>query len=254
MDEFSKGEKKLKRHWLWGGPDYEGASFYFIKAGNNLKKEKKYKEAAESFIKSAECWLSLGLKHAAGFDYIHAANCYKNIDNRKTCEIMRTAIDKFMEDGNFSAVAKYENELAEIYEYMLLDFPQAITCYEKAAEFHYGKDYKLLSDICLIRAACLYAVIAEYEKAIKIFEDVGVSSRDVPVLKFSANDYFLKAAMCRIILGKQQCDYGDDFSSSKEGVFLDNLIGGKDVSESMKWVKLDPWKVMMIKKMKKMIV
>jgi len=48
--------------------------------------------------------------------------------------------------------------------------------------------------------AAYAAQLEQYQKAIEIYEQVGANTMDNPLLKYSAKDYFFKAALCHFIV------------------------------------------------------
>ncbi|KAM6366941.1 beta-soluble NSF attachment protein isoform 4-T8 [Alca torda] len=104
------------------------------------------------------------------------------------------------ERGRFTIAAKHHITIAEIYEAELVDIEKAIAHYEQAADYYKGEESNSSANKCLLKVAAYAAQLEQYQKAIEIYEQVGTNTMDNPLLKYSAKEYFFKAALCHFIV------------------------------------------------------
>jgi alpha-soluble NSF attachment protein len=74
--------------------------------------------------------------------------------------------------GRFTMAARYHSNIAEICESELVDFEQAITHYEQAADYYKGEDSTGSANKCLLKVAHMAAMLQQFDKAAGIFEEV----------------------------------------------------------------------------------
>ncbi|KAK6296428.1 hypothetical protein J4Q44_G00325700 [Coregonus suidteri] len=98
--------------------------------------------------------------------------------------------------GRFTIAAKHHISIAEIFETELVDIEKAIAHYEQAADYYKGEESTSSANKCLLKVATYVAQLEQYQKAIEIYEQVGTNVMDSTLLKYSAKDYFFKAALC----------------------------------------------------------
>ncbi|KAG8583916.1 hypothetical protein GDO81_008596 [Engystomops pustulosus] len=63
-----------------------------------------------------------------------------------------------------------------------------------------GEHTRISANKCLLKVAAYAAQLEQYQKAIEIYEQIGTSTMDNPLLKYSAKEYFFKAALCHFIV------------------------------------------------------
>ena len=85
---------------------------------------------------------------------------------------------------------------------------------------------------CLLKVAQYSAQLEHYEKAIEIYEQVGKTSLENNLLKWSVKEYFLKAGLCHLCQGdvvsakravENYKDLDSSFGSQRECKFLEVL-------------------------------
>jgi alpha-soluble NSF attachment protein len=137
-------DKKLRSSsfWFFGSSEtkYEEAAELYTRAANTFKLLKNWKDAANGFNKAAECHLSLQSKYEAATDYVNAANCLKKSDAKEAIHYYKMAIGFYTDMGRFTMAAKYQREVAELYEYDLADLEGAIHAYQTAADWYGAED------------------------------------------------------------------------------------------------------------------
>ncbi|XP_074648244.1 alpha-soluble NSF attachment protein-like [Tubulanus polymorphus] len=215
-----------------GGSKIEEAAELYVKAAYALKMAKKWKAAGDAFCQSSELKLRMQSKHEAATHYVEAATCYKKADPNEAIRVMMKAIEIYTDMGRFTVAAKHHMTVAEIYETELVDMEQAISNYEKAADYYKGEESNSSASKCLTKVAHFCAQIEMYDKAVEIFEEIGRNAMDNKLLHYGAKEYFFKAALCHMcidLLNAQQAmakyeEMFPVFSGSREHKFLKTLM------------------------------
>ena len=129
--------------------------------------------------------------------------------------------------GRFSMAAKHHQTIAEMYENEANDLVSFLICvnerkksiihsliffshlfyfiqnravqhYEQAADYFKGEEATSSANKCMLKVAQYAAQLEDYEKAIQIYESVAGSCLDSSLLKYSAKEYFFRAALCHL--------------------------------------------------------
>lgn len=150
-------------------------------------------------------------------------------------------------------------------------FPQAIAHYEQSADYYKGEESNSSANKCLLKVAGYAAQLEQYQKAIDIYEQVGTSAMDSPLLKYSAKDYFFKAALCHFCIDMLNAKLAVQkyeelfpaFSDSRECKLMKKLLEAHEeqnvdsYTESVKEYdsisRLDQWLTTMLLRIKKTI-
>lgn len=74
----------------------------------------------------------------------------------------------------------------------------SIQHYEQAADYFKGEESVSSANKCMLKVAQYAAQLEDYEKAISIYEQVAASSLESSLLKYSAKEYFFRAALCHL--------------------------------------------------------
>eukprot|EP00163_Fabomonas_tropica_P012658 TRINITY_DN24001_c0_g1_i1.p1 TRINITY_DN24001_c0_g1~~TRINITY_DN24001_c0_g1_i1.p1 ORF type:complete len:287 (+),score=90.16 TRINITY_DN24001_c0_g1_i1:262-1122(+) len=271
---LKKADKKLKSFSFFGSSaKYEDASEYYQKAGNSFKMAKKWQEAGDCFVKAAECQEKLQSKHEAGTLFIDAASAYKKQDGGipEAVNMYRRSVEIFTDLGRFSQAAKYQKEIAELYE-SETDLENAIAAYQVAADYYLGEDATSSANQCLLKVAHFSAQSKDFTRAIDIYEQVARASLDNALLKWSCKEYFFRAGLCYLAQGdlvtarkalERYQDMDTNFASQRECKLLleiTDALEDQDVESFTNAVyefdsisKLDPWKTSILLDIKKTI-
>ncbi|OWF43827.1 alpha-soluble NSF attachment protein-like [Mizuhopecten yessoensis] len=249
----------------------EDAAELYVRAANMFKMGKKWAEAGSSFCKAALLQLKVGSNHQAATDYVDAGNCYRKADPNEAVTCLLKAVEIYTDMGRFSIAAKHHVNIAEIYETELVDIEKAITSYEQAADYYKGEESKSSANKCLVKVAHYAAQLEQYEKAIEIYEQIGTSCMDNQLLKYSAKDYFFKAAMCHMCVDvlnaqiaiKKFEDIFPQFTDSRECKLVKKLLEACEeqntdtytdaVKEYDSISRLDQWTTTILLRIKKTI-
>uniref|UniRef100_A0A8C2RM63 NSF attachment protein alpha n=1 Tax=Capra hircus TaxID=9925 RepID=A0A8C2RM63_CAPHI len=191
--------------------------------------------------------------------YARAANMFKMAKNwSEAINCLMRAIEIYTDMGRFTIAAKHHISIAEIYETELVDIEKARDGQEGASP---GNACSLLvpgSDpaLWLPTALCL---------------QVGTNAMDSPLLKYSAKDYFFKAALCHFCIDMLNAKLAVQkyeelfpaFSDSRECKLMKKLLEAHEeqnvdsyteaVKEYDSISRLDQWLTTMLLRIKKTI-
>lgn len=242
MQLMQEAEKKLKSSkgffgsmlasFGGGSSKQEEAAELYVRAANSFKMAKKWSLGGEAFCKAAELQLALDSKHEGATRYVDAGNCYRKGDANEAVRCLQKAIEIYTDMGRFTIAAKHHITVAEIYETELVDIEKAITNYEQAADYYKGEESNSSANKCLVKVAEFSAQLESYEKAIEIYEQLGMYAMDNSLLKYSAKDHFFKACVChmcvdlvnaQLSVGKYE-DMFPAFSDSRECKLIKKLL------------------------------
>jgi len=243
----------------------------FIQAANLYKMQKSWTEAGKAFEQAADCQISMKSPQEAAAHYVSAATCFKKESTSSAIGALQKAVEIYTQAGRFSAAAKHQKEIAELYE-ADHDLDSAIEAYEKASEYYSGEDSASSANQCLLKVAQFAAEKENYEKAYEIYENIAKGAVDNNLLKWSVKDYLFKAGLCRLATGDEvafERAFGDynsidaTFSGTREHKLLEDIAKAfkeenvelftNVVFEFDSITKLDPWKTTMLLRIKNLI-
>ncbi|PVD26723.1 hypothetical protein C0Q70_14401 [Pomacea canaliculata] len=236
MQEAEKKQKTTKGFFssMFGGGSskQEEAAELYVRAANAFKMAKKWSMAGEAFCRAAELQLALGSKHEGATHYVDAGNCYRKGDANEAVRCLQKAIEIYTDMGRFTIAAKHHISVAEIYETELIDIEKAIANYEQAADYYKGEESNSSANKCLAKVAEFSAQLENYEKAIEIYEQLGMFAMDNSLLKYSAKDHFFRACVCHMCVDLVNAQLSVEkyenmfpaFSDSRECKLIKNLL------------------------------
>lgn len=196
----SQADSKLRRMSIINPDKYNEAADILIKAANLYKVGKEYSKAADVYYKVYECYLKADSEFDAINSLVQAGTCYNKSNNYdKAIDCYNKVIDYNTVNGKIQTIAKYQKELAEIYESML-DTEMAIECYKKASDNYLIEDATSQSNSCNIKVGQLLCEINKFNDALQIYEALAKISIDNNLLKYNVNEYLLHAGLCAILL------------------------------------------------------
>ncbi|XP_012888195.1 PREDICTED: alpha-soluble NSF attachment protein [Dipodomys ordii] len=257
---------------LFGGSSkIEEACEIYARAANMFKMAKNWSAAGNAFCQAAQLHLQLQSKHDAATSFVDAGNAFKKADPQEAINCLMRAIEIYTDMGRFTIAAKHHTSIAEIYETELVDIEKAIAHYEQSADYYKGEESNSSANKCLLKVAGYAAQLEQYQKAIDIYEQVGTSAMDSPLLKYSAKDYFFKAALCHFCIDMLNAKLAVQkyeelfpaFSDSRECKLVKKLLDAHEeqnvdsYTESVKEYdsisRLDQWLTTMLLRIKKTI-
>uniref|UniRef100_A0A674MTP7 N-ethylmaleimide-sensitive factor attachment protein, alpha b n=1 Tax=Takifugu rubripes TaxID=31033 RepID=A0A674MTP7_TAKRU len=276
MALIAEAEKKMRSSQsffgaLFGGSSkMEEACDLYVRAANMYKMAKNW-SAGNAFSEAARLHLQMQSKHDAATNFIDAGNAFKKADPQEAINCLNRAIEIYTDMGRFVIAAKHHMHIAEIYETELIDVDKAIAHYEQAGDYYKGEESISSANKCLLKVATYAAQLEQYPKAIEIFEQVGTYAMDSTLLKYSAKDYFFKAALCHFCVDMLNAKLAEQkytemfpaFSDSRECKLLKKLLDAYEeqnvdaftdaVKEYDTISRLDQWLTTMLLRIKKTI-
>ncbi|BHF62175.1 hypothetical protein SprV_0100515600 [Sparganum proliferum] len=145
----------------------------YERAANCFKMAHKWSEAGDAFCQAAKLSSSNKSAHDAANNYVNASVAYRKTDPKTAIDCLNKATEIYIEGGRFSIAARHHMTMAEIYEQDLGDVEQACKQYEQAADYYKGEESNSSAMKCLLKVAHFAASAGKYDKAAKIFEEVG---------------------------------------------------------------------------------
>ncbi|XP_028395942.1 alpha-soluble NSF attachment protein-like [Dendronephthya gigantea] len=273
---MAEADRKLKSSqgflggFFGGGTKKEEAADLYVRAANTYKLAKNWSGAGNAFCQAAQIQLNfLANKHEAATQYIDAANCYKKSDNDEAISCLQQGIEIYTDMGRFTIAAKQHMAIAEIYEGSVIDLEKAIAHYEQAADFYRGEESNSSANKCSLKVAQYSAQMENFEKAIEIYEQVAADAIESSLLKYSAKEYFFKAALCQMCVDMLEgqravdkyCDMYAAFQDTRECKLLRALLEAQEeenveaFTEAVKNYdsisRLDQWLTTILLKIKK---
>lgn len=111
--------------------------------------------------------------------------------------------------------AKQILNVADMYENQLVDLAKAMENYDKAADLFQAEDAASQANKAIVKVrapvvplvlttpqvAHMAALLEDYTKGAEKFEEVGRTMAESSLLKWSAKEMFMKAALCRMAAG-----------------------------------------------------
>ncbi|KAG9435840.1 soluble NSF attachment protein [Apis mellifera carnica] len=177
---------------------FEEAVECYQRAANMFKMAKNWSSAGSAFYEAAELHAKAGNRHDAATNYVDAANCFKKSNINEAISCLLKAIEIYTDMGRFTMAAKHHQSIAEMYESEAVDLERAVHHYEQAADYFRGEESNSSANKCLLKVAQYAAQLENYEKAIQIYEQVASASLESSLLKYSAKEYFFRAALCHL--------------------------------------------------------
>ena len=131
----AEAEKIMNRTIIFGfgkSQKFEDAADAFTKAGNAYKLTSEYSLAGQSFLRASDCQQKADSGSSDVVNAIvEAGNCFKmGNDLGKAADAYNQAIMSFEEKQRYGQCAKYQKEVAEMYE-ASGDFESAIQCFKQ---------------------------------------------------------------------------------------------------------------------------
>jgi len=203
---MAQADAKLKQKWVISNTaKFEAAMELYDKAAAQFKIQKQWDEAGEAYVKMAECAEKIGNESEAVTAYTNAGKAYKNGNTKEAIRIFRIAAEMRMAANAFQQAAKIHQEIAGIEE-KNLNLKGAIRSYNDSADCFHAEGSLPSENSALLKVAELSATEEDYQRAILVYEKVAAASLDSSLLKYSAKDYFFKAALCQMVVCAREDD------------------------------------------------
>jgi len=201
---MNEAQKKLNSKGVFGGlfgsanSRLDEAIDLYVRGANMFKMAKKWSAAGNAFSEAAKLHEQAGNKHDRASCYVDAATCFKKSDPKEAVSCLEKAIEIYTDMGRFNMAAKHHITVAEIYESDAVDIEKAIQHYEQAADYYRGEESNTSANRCMLNVARYAAQLEKYDKAIEIYEEVAGNCIESQLLKYSAKEYFFRAALCHM--------------------------------------------------------
>jgi len=176
----------------------------YERAADFFKLAKKYSNAGEALAKAAVLYLKADNRQDCACSYVYAAHYYRKTNMKEAIACLEKAIEQFVELKNFLNVSNHHSAIAEILEGQG-DLEKAIHHYEQAVDYYKRGGSYFLSNLVLLNAGACAALMEDYPKAIKAFEEVGIFEANAGCFKYCAKEYFAKAAICHLCVNVVDC-------------------------------------------------
>jgi len=232
--------KSLFFHLTPKSHKYEDVAELFTKAAKQYQLAKAYIDAGNAYMRACDCYghTSFG-QHNIATCYINAAHNFSKQDQTAGIAAMLKAIALLAEDGKFSQAAKYEKEIAEMFE-NVLDLDNAIKHYEVAAEYFDMEGSKTTGAGCLEKIVPIVSEKGDYHKAIDLIEKI-CDSYSTTLAKHSIKELCLKAGILYLCIpdyvaanksvDKWLAKYSE-FRGTREHNFLVQLIAAASIGDN----------------------
>jgi len=234
--ESSKGGFFSK---LFGGGDskLEEACDLYTRAGSRFKVDQKWSSAGECYEKAAGIQLTkLENKHESAQNLVEAGNCWRKAEPKRATDCLSQAIEVYIDLGRANLVAKQHVTIAEIWEAEPDQIENSIEHYRKASQIFRGEEQQSQANKCDLKAGSMLALNKQYERAHQLFEAVASNACESPLLKYSAKEYFFKAALCHFCIDTSAArsaveryeEQFPTFSDARECALVKTLIEAAD--------------------------
>ncbi|KFW67287.1 Beta-soluble NSF attachment protein, partial [Pygoscelis adeliae] len=258
-----------------GNTGVEEACEMYTRAANMFKIAKNWSAAGNAFCQAAKLHMQLQSKHDSATSFVDAGNAYKKADPQEAINCLNAAIYIYTDMVRSCTGSSWTDALVRDARCFC---PQAIAHYEQAADYYKGEEsnrqvvfVKDSANKCLLKVAAYAAQLEQYQKAIEIYEQVGTNTMDNPLLKYSAKEYFFKAALCHFIVDELNAKLALEkyeemfpaFTDSRECKLLKKLLEAHEeqnceayteaVKEFDSISRLDQWLTTMLLRIKKSI-
>lgn len=129
----------------------------------------------------------------------------------------------FISDCCFVEIMKFKRTKYVLTENSLIPFQhRAVQHYEQAADYFKGEESTSSANKCLLKVAQYAAQLEDYNKAISIYEGVAGSCLDSSLLKYSAKEYFFRAALCHLCVDILNCQHAIEKYAGQYPAFQDS--------------------------------
>jgi len=194
-----KAEARLKKWSLFGGNKEEEALEMYNKAAAQFKLSKQWKEAGDVYLKMAELSEKIKNETEAINFYQSAGKAYQNCDSKEAIKVFRLCTKLHMAADRFSTAARDWKEIAKMEEKEDRN-KEAAEAWEKAATCHEAENGKAAATQCWSNVARICASMADYKRAIELYEKCAAQSLETDLGRWSAAEYLYKASLCRFVL------------------------------------------------------
>ncbi len=261
-DFIKKGEAKMNPGFfssLFGSKNqkYEEAIECFERAGQIYKLLQNWKEAAVLFEKCGD--IQMKIENDTAKYYLEASHAYSFFDVNKSAASKKKAIQFYIDNGKFQNAGRLMWEIAEKLSENR-NYKEAATAYKESANYYSmeNSNMKSYEQGSLIKYADIICETIEENEGLNddlfkeiygIYEKIGFSYLNIPLLKSSAKDYFFKALCVHLAFGKNSSmseklyekfiNEDPTMINSREDKFLKGCINAIKMGEYSEYEKVE---------------
>ena len=179
-----------------GSTANEDARALFVQAGNAAKAEGDYPTSVEAYKRALDL---------SEEDYERAQMCeqiassFKMFDISQAIPALTRAAELHMQQGKWTMAATTLKKVAELYE-QTNDFDNMLKCLKEAHRFLKQEGQKAGANRVQKKMAEILALQHEFMRAQQEYEEMADKTKDDPMLKYGAKDYWLRATLCALCI------------------------------------------------------
>jgi alpha-soluble NSF attachment protein len=200
MAEANKKAKSVngffQRIMSAGSSATEDARALYVQAGNAAKAEADYPTSVEAYKRALEMSTE-DYEKAQMYEAI--ASSYKMIDVSQAVSPLTRAAEVHMSQGKWTMASQTLEKVAELYE-QLNDLDNMLKCLREAHRFLKQEGQKAGANRVQKKIAEILALQHEFMRAQQEYEEMADRTKDDPMLKYGAKDYWLRATMCALCI------------------------------------------------------
>jgi alpha-soluble NSF attachment protein len=192
MAEANKKAKSangfFQRMMSAGSSAIEDARALYVQAGNAAKAESDYPTSVEAYKRALEMSTE-DYEKAQMYEAI--ASSYKMIDVSQAVSPLTRAAEVHMSQGKWTMASQTLEKVAELYE-QLNDLDNMLKCLREAHRFLKQEGQKAGANRVQKKIAEILALQHEFMRAQQEYEEMADRTKDDPMLKYGAKDYWLR--------------------------------------------------------------
>ncbi|CAF3944216.1 unnamed protein product [Rotaria sp. Silwood2] len=174
----------------------EDARELYIQAGNAGRAEGNYPTSVEAYKRALDLSTE-DFEKAPMYEAI--ASSYRMFDLPQAIPPLTRAAELHMTQGKWTMASQIFEKIAELYEQMN-DYENMMKCLKEAYRFLKQEGQKAGANRVQKKMAETLVLQHEFFEAQQQFEEMAEKTKDDAMLKFTAKDHWLKAAMCALCI------------------------------------------------------
>ncbi|CAF2390496.1 unnamed protein product [Rotaria sp. Silwood2] len=179
-----------------GSSAAEDARTLYVQAGNAGKAEADYPISVEAYKRALDLSTE-DFEKAQMYEAI--ASSYKMFDLPQAVPALTRAAELHMSQGKWTMASQTLEKVADLYEQMN-DLENMMKCLKEAHRFLRQEGQKAGANRVQKRMAETLALQHEFMQAQQQYEEMADKTKDDPLLKYGAKDFWLRATMCALCI------------------------------------------------------
>ena len=204
---LASAEKKASSTGGWfsnSSSKREQAVELFKEAANKLRVENRMGEAGQALVRAADVELQTGERDFAANTFYEASKCFRMARPDQAVMALDRCAELLVQRGRFRQAADRKKNMAELYREDPSHLADGLAAYEQAATWYTQEGASATASSCMREAAQIAVQLAQYPKAIELWEQVASISLGSSLTKYSVKEYYLNAGLCYLAIP----DYG----------------------------------------------